>query len=217
MTTFVGELDECRRILATCSESVARQAQWLLRFLARLDREKGLITGGSRIQAGWALLTINEEGTDLVVHAPDFDRDPFQTTTTDLTVFLSVQAQQNDFLRRLGLHGESVSFQEKVVTAQGALQQDRVYLERTAERSADDSGWYVGPVEGPTDEPQLEALFVYQLLHVRPSLLQALALPAGYLVVFRGQEVEAVLNEENKDLLLDALPHAVEPLGGTEN
>jgi hypothetical protein len=41
---------------------------------------------------------------------------------------------------------------------------------------------------------------VYQLLKLRPSLLQALAIPRGYLVVFNGDEIEAVLNEEEIDI-----------------
>ncbi len=41
---------------------------------------------------------------------------------------------------------------------------------------------------------------MHQLLKLRPSLLQALAIPRGYLVVFTGDEIEAILNEEDIDI-----------------
>ena len=89
---------------------------------------------------------------------------------------------------------EELRFDEKVVLARGCLQQPRVYMEHTATTSAGDSGWYVGPVEGSNDVQEYEALYVYQLQEHRPALLQATALPVGFLVVFDGDHIEAVLD-----------------------
>jgi hypothetical protein len=52
-------------------------------------------------------------------------------------------------------------------------------------------------VEG-ADQPELEAFCMHELLHRRPSLLRALALPAGFLVVFNGDQIEAVLDKRTQ-------------------
>lgn len=111
-----------------------------------------------------------------------------------------VQLEQNDVLHRLGVEGEAASFSDKVVAAKGILDHPRVYLERTRNPPKGDSGWYIGPVEGGQEKLELEAFRVYELLARRPSLLRALGLPSGYLVVFHGDDIDAVLNEDDVDL-----------------
>jgi hypothetical protein len=112
-----------------------------------------------------------------------------------------VQAQQNDILRRFGEEGEAAVFQDKIVLATGCLREQRVYLERTPGAPEGDSGWYIGPADDRGAKRELEAIYVYQLLSVRPALMQVLALPARYLIVFSGDELEAVLNDQNVNLL----------------
>jgi hypothetical protein len=200
MNAYYADIGDGRRVTATCSDSVSKQVQWVLELLVRLGRERDLLKDGARIRVGWVILTLRGQGADLAILAPAFDRDPFHDLTEDLTVFLSVQAKQNDLLRLLGLDGEEVSFQDKVVTAKGALIASHVYLERTSDRARGDSGWYVGPSDDSAKPATLEGHLVYELVSLRPALLPILALPSGYLVVVAGEEIQAVLNEKNVDV-----------------
>lgn len=62
------------------------------------------------------------------------------------------------------------------------------------------SGWYIGPVED-NDTTELYALYAYQLLKIKPEIIQVLALPNDFMVVFEGNEIKAVLNENDVDVL----------------
>jgi len=188
-------------LLVQCEEPLARQAEWLLDLLGRRSAEGLDLRDGRSIQVGWTILKLRERKGGLVVCEPDYSGDPFSDEREDLTASLLVQAQQNDILKRLGEKGEAAVFQDKIVLAKGCLREQRVYLERTPGAPEGDSGWYIGPAEDREAERELEALYVYQLLRVRPALMQVLALPPGYLVVFDGDNLEAVLNDRNVNVL----------------
>lgn len=48
---------------------------------------------------------------------------------------------------------------------------------------------------------ELEAYYAYQIIKIRPSIIQALTLPSGYMVVFNKDRLEAVLDYNDIDLL----------------
>ncbi|URZ04653.1 immunity protein Imm33 domain-containing protein [Clostridium felsineum] len=104
-------------------------------------------------------------------------------------------------LNKLRLDGEKISFQDKVVCAKEVLSVDSIYMERTSERENGDSGWYIEPVDESIANDKLEAYYAYQLLKIRPSIIKTLALPSGYMAVFEKDELKAVLNEKDIDLL----------------
>lgn len=189
-----------KRVTLKCAQRVALQAQWVLDLLRKLELESEIFKDGARIELGWVILTVSGTSGEFTLLGPDFERDPFRDTTDDLTVCLEVQAKQNDVLRRMGIEGEAASFQDKVVIAKGALHLERVFLERTADVEKGDSGWYIGPAVNTEEQPPLEAIYVFELLKHRPDLLQVLALPPGYLVVFDRDKIESVLNGDDVDV-----------------
>lgn len=187
-------------LVVQCSSALAAQAEWLLDTIGAFAQEGKGLADGVRVQVGWSLLTLQQRDAGLVVCEPAFADDPASGLSEDLTTTLTVLAQQRDILARLGVTGQPAVFNEKIVLYRGALDVEHIYLERNAPTPGD-SGWYIGPVEGgEADEDAdpndvYEAILVYHLLRTRPSLLQVLALPPGYLVVFQGQQIEAVLDE----------------------
>lgn len=44
-------------------------------------------------------------------------------------------------------------------------------------------------------------MYVYQLIGKRQELMAVLSLPPGYLIVFDGHEIAAIINENNLNLL----------------
>lgn len=184
--------------VVNCAPQLERQANSLLELLDMLQLSGEELRDGETVQFGWVLLTLVQRGDELVVHEPDFDGDPFTELREDLTASLTVTTEQAQLLGRLGLRSEPARFQQNVVIGKDCLQQRRVYLEHKQPVTPNDSGWYIGPVEGTPQE--FESIHVYQLLRLRPSLLQALTLPPGYLVVFDGDEIKAVLDERGADV-----------------
>lgn len=195
-----------RKFIATCSkEYLSPQAEWLLALFEEIEAERGTLTHGMRIQAGWTMYTLVERDGAVEIVAPDYNSDPFSKITHDLSTSLSVQLAQNHILEIYGIEGEFCLFQDKIVVAKGVFTEEKVYLERSTcsddRGTKGDSGWYLGPVKKNNENIELEAYYIYQLLNLRPSLLKALAVARGYLVVFEGEEIEAVLDENNNRIM----------------
>jgi len=92
-------------------------------------------------------------------------------------------------------------FCDKIVAAKNVLELDNIYLERTKGCEKGDSGWYIGPVNDEHNAEEYEALYAYELLKLRPSLIRVLTLPFEYLVIFEKDELKAVVNERNVNIM----------------
>lgn len=77
---------------------------------------------------------------------------------------------------------------------------DSIYLQRSSNCEKGDSGWYIGPVNEEDNIEELEAFYAYQLLKIRPELIKVLASPFEYMIIFEKEEIQAVLNENDKDI-----------------
>src|SRR5262249_23483535 len=147
-------------------------------------RGKGLADGVT-VQFGWSVLTLRQRGGELLVCEPDFGGDPFTEVREDVTCTLAVLVGQAAVINPPGVEPVEVRFDETVLLAKGCLAQRRVYLQRSAPRPGD-SGWYVGPVDGPAPGQKaedFETLYVFELLSRRAALLQGLGLPPAFLAV----------------------------------
>lgn len=188
-----------RKVILRCHPALERQADWLLRVFQELaDEGKGL-WAGERVQVGWSFLTLRQESSQWIVCEPDFSRDPFREIRDDVTCTLTVQAQQNDVLRRVGVElvEGCPTFQDRILIGEGCLDIAKIYLERV-EAAGDHSGWYVGPVDGDVESRSNH--LIYELVSRRFELLQVLALPIGYLAVFEGKSIKAILNPAQEDV-----------------
>jgi hypothetical protein len=102
-------------------------------------------------------------------------------------------------LERLGMPRAPVADEDKVVLSRGAAGQSRIYLERLAEVSRGDSGWYIGNVDD-TATPVYDAVCVADMVAARPDIAPLLDLPAGHLIVLNGSELEAVFDARHQRL-----------------
>jgi hypothetical protein len=181
-----------------------RQADWLLSHFEKMQNEGTSFSHGMRIRLGWSILELREEGGMYVVYEPDFSKNPFIEFRSDVSVTLQVQASQIDFINQLGLTPLEVSFQDRIIFAKGCMEVGKIYLERVPPQpEKGDSGWFVGFIDGNNDQENLQSAFVYQLLYLRPILLQFLLLPAGYMVVLDGNRVEAILDQAGKSVMIN--------------
>lgn len=204
MTRYARQVADTT-LVVQCNAALARQAEWLLDTVSGFkDRGKGLVDGAT-VQVGWSILTLEQRGAELVVCEPDFAGDPLTGRVDDVSTTLTVLMHQRDLLARLKVAGTPALFNDKIILSRGALDESHIYLERSDPRPGD-SGWYLGPVAGDAPDEDAdpnevyESRYVYQLLRQRPRLIEVLALPPGYLVVFTGDEIEAVLNEDGVNI-----------------
>ena len=192
-----------KRLILRCHEMLKPQAEWLFNLIAEVAEEKGPVVfrGGYKIQVGWSILTIALKGQNqFEIQEPDYSGDPFHKVREDITCTLGVQAQMNDFTRKVGATPLATCFQDKIIYSKGCLGEHRIYMERSPPEPCD-SGWFIGKTTGEAshDDPsRLEACYTYELLKLRPEIMKVLQLPDGYLVVFDGAEVEAVIDPRDQ-------------------
>ncbi|PEI96413.1 hypothetical protein CN679_01370 [Bacillus pseudomycoides] len=198
MEKFIKKIGD-KTFIAQAEKIFAVQVEGLFHFLTEVENDR-LIDGFS-IQVGWSIYFLDkrEEGYHIIVH--DYTKNPFEDMTDDLTISLWILLTQVSFLKPLTIEGELLRFCDKIVAAKNVLELDNIYLERTKRCEKGDSGWYIGPVNDEHNAEEYEALYAYELLKLRPSLIRVLTLPFEYLVIFEKDELKAVVNERNVNIM----------------
>jgi hypothetical protein len=208
-TTLLGETT----VLVRCDYRWEEQAEWLLNTLKDIH-QLDPINEGSTVEIGWSVLTfIKDDAGRLVACEPDFGDDPFEKIVADVTMTLHVVATQGYIIGET--HTEETAriprYDETVVYRVGALEAENIYAERgeldTETDGEGDSGWFIGDSdrEDEDDDAELaddefEACYVYELLESRPELLSILGLPSGYVAVFEGADLVAIMDENDNDV-----------------
>ncbi|CAK8585117.1 immunity protein Imm33 domain-containing protein [Priestia megaterium] len=198
MKKFIRNIGD-KVVVIQAENELEMQVENLFSIFETIETEKWV--EGFSIQIGWSRFIVSIKGKEYHILSPDYSKNPFEDDTEDLTLALWVQLEQVHFLRKLNINnGETVRFSDKVVVAKNILEVDSIYLQRSSNCEQGDSGWYIGAVNEEDDTEELEAFYAYQLLKIRPSLIQVLALPYEYMAVFEKDEVQAVLNENDEDV-----------------
>ena len=198
MGKFIKKIGD-KTFIAQAEKIFAVQVEGLFHFLTEVENDR-LIDGFS-IQVGWSIYFLDkrEDGYHIIIH--DYTKNPFEDMTDDLTISLWILLTQVSFLKPLTIEGELLRFCDKIVAAKNVLELDNIYLERTKGCEKGDSGWYIGPVNDEHNAEEYEALYAYELLKLRPSLIRVLTLPFEYLVIFEKDELKAVVNERNVNIM----------------
>ena len=187
-------------LVAYCDSDLAEQANGLLRMIEEADEHVGGLRDDTVIEFGWVPLRLRAENDEFVVCEPDYAGDVNQFVPS-VSRTLRVVAEQTALVNALGVEGVAAKYSQGVVLQCGVLDLRRIYMHRRQPVSDRDSGWYIGPADDigePRDPSQLDAIYVYRLLNVRPALLRVMALPSEYLVVFDRDEIEAVVDPSNR-------------------
>jgi hypothetical protein len=179
-----------------CASRLEARAHALFAHLRKAQTRGTRIVDGATVTYGGSLLAF-VRGTEgvLELREPDFDGDPFSSTRGDLTSTLTTVDTQLELLARASAPARTTMFWETLTVAGGALGMRRVYVERKKRLGGvRDSGWTIGPLDGEDDKQ--ETRFVHEIVSRRPALAAALAFPEGWLVVFDGDRVHAVLDPD---------------------
>lgn len=193
-----------QRIFAECSPEHGRRAANVLDVFERLAGSGSPPRPGLQIRFGWSLLQLAEVGDALRVTEPDFTAWPEERWVPTIDTTLEVLAAQTELLHRLDVDGEDAFFDQKVIAAPGALAQSEIFLRRGDSLSEEDSGWLLGTLDDPealTRGEGLEGVLIASLVGRRPALLQALVLPAGFIVIFSGDSIDQILDAAGRELL----------------
>jgi hypothetical protein len=185
-------------VVLECADAYSELAGSVLDTLAELDRAGPQLRPGSTVQFGWSLLTLKAEDDKLRVCEPDFSGD-VSRPRPNIDTTLSVLKEQVSVLRAVGEEGVDVRFTQFVAVGVGAMTTPDLFLKRDAPVADDDSGWFVGrleDLEAARSAEEVDALRIWEVLKLRPVLVQVMALPPGYVAIVRGSHVEALLDKD---------------------
>lgn len=203
METYTEEINGIRYTFSS-EESLRPFAEPLLEAIEYIPPDR--IRDGFKIRAGFSTFMLSEHGGGFDIAAPDYTDDPFVALTTDLTLALLIQYEQVKLLRKYGIEGKAAHFSEKMAVAKGSLSSEYIYMHRIPELGS--SGWVVERLDikdnafaVPEGEKEYETIRTYELLDLRPALLDALALPDDHYAVFRGNELIELMDGDMKSLL----------------
>lgn len=185
-----------KNIKAKVEEPLRFHVETLFDLLSNVEDR---LVDGFSIQVGWSVFSLCKCEDYYQIITSDYTKNPFQDTTEDLTIALWVQLEQTHCLRRLNIDGELIKFNDKIVIAKNVLQLEKIYLQRSSGCGEGDSGWYIGPINEEASG-ELETIYAYELLKIKPAIIQVLALPYDYLVVFEKDKIKAILNDNDVDI-----------------
>jgi hypothetical protein len=196
MTQLIRSLGNTSLILE-CGEQFHKAGHSMLNKLAELDHQGPSLNDGSRVQFGWTVLTLRSEMQYLRVCGPDYLGDALHALDCNLNLTLEVMTEQTGILRSKNVEGLDARFDDYVLAWSGALCATNLFIRRQGSERLDNTGWFIGDLDHLEDEhseEDIKAWRVFEVLQQRRSLMKFLALPPGYTVVMRGDEVDSIMS-----------------------
>jgi len=105
-------------------------------------------------------------------------------------------------VRSVGAAAVATRCDQWLLLAPGVLASPAIFLERKTGTGRDDSGWYAGlqdPAVVP-DRKLARRFTVGDLVARKPSWLQVLALPQGYMAFFEEERLETIMDAANREV-----------------
>lgn len=186
-----------QNVRADCSHVYARAAENVLDEFEKLASSGTPLDSGTEIRFGWTILHLIDDDNCLLITEPDFVKWPQRVWSRTIDTSLNVLVTQVRLLHRLNVDGEDAYFDQFIIAAHGVLTQQRIFLRRESSISTEDSGWLLASVEDPEAlacAVDLERIAIASLVQLRPSLLQVLVLPPGFIVVFSDDSIEQIFD-----------------------
>lgn len=180
------------------------QSQLLWKTIQDIPADE--IKDGFKIEIGFSLYILqkSESGYDVVV--PDYESTPFSEVTEDLTLAFLIQMEQIELLQKYRINGESIRFDDEIAVVKGSVDKPKICMQRFRELGG--SGWCLNEISQSEDgsfsnveTDEYESIYAYQLLNMRPPLLKVLMLPYDYFIVFDGDDIVEILNENDESIL----------------
>lgn len=187
-------------------ESLTPYSEVLFRALRSVPANA--MRDGYKFEIGFSVFICVTEEDGYRILAPDYINSPFINTTEDLTIPLWIMFEQVELLNKYGVGGIPTRFDDEIVIADSALDSRIISMQRYSDLGKGASGWCIEAVQenedgsmGTESTTRYESIYAYQLLQKRASLIKALVLPYDYLVVFDGDEIGEILNENDVSIM----------------
>lgn len=186
-------------VVAYCNPDLEPVVEHVFDLLAEIHGQGGTMHAGQRFPVGWTTLYLEPDPRgELVLREPDYSApDPELVTRPDISASLAMLARQLLVLAKAQETGQSVNYDQHVLTVRGALDEADVYLVRVESPGGRLTGWRIAPTaERPVEE--VDSLPVHEVLRRRPELVEAMTLPPGYMAFYEGKDLAIIVDAKNE-------------------
>lgn len=204
MNTYTEEINGIKYIIKV-DDVLYFQSQLLWKTIHDIPVEE--LKDGFKIEIGFSLYILQKSESGYYVVSPDYESTPFSEITEDLTLAFLIQMEQLDLLQKYHISGESIRFDDEIAVAKGSIDKPKICMQRF--RDLGGSGWCLNEISQSEDgsfsnveTDEYESIYAYQLLNMRPSRLKILMLPYDYIIVFDGDDIVEILNENGESILI---------------
>lgn len=199
---FATKINE-KIIKFKCGEKLEGFTESFIRLLEDQDKEFNIIKDNYTIQLGWSFYFIVREEDSYRIKTCDYNKNPFEDKTDDLSISLYIQNKQNRILREINEKGCPVTFQDRLVVLKDALESKEVYMHRNHEPEGKDSGWYLGLINDTKEKYSVndyKSIYTYELLKYNPVLLEVLFIEVGDMALINGSEIIEIIDRDNNKI-----------------
>ncbi len=181
----------------------------IMRVLADVSRKTNIFNNKFVLNFGWNFLFLTERNDSngekfWVVETADFNKNPAQDRTDNLTTALVVQNMQMEAVQVAKVKPENCTSRDTILVLKAALESNDIYMHRKEAAKDGDSGWYYGLLDDPDEENHVladfESMPTYKLIAVCPDAMRVLQLPVGTVAVFNNKTLTALVDGEDNAL-----------------
>lgn len=190
-----------KEVVFFCNENLKDIAEFFISILQNEDTAYNIISENKNIQIAWGFYKVLKTNCNYQIVCYDILNNPFNDITEDLSLNLEIMIQQYKILQITKAIAQDTSLQDTMIVQKEAFKASQVYMERCEPQSHNDSGWYMGVINGDeSDSPdRYVGIYTYELINFCKNALSVLQLPVGTVCIFEnGILIEAVDKDNNK-------------------
>lgn len=187
-----------------CEATLVEQGKWILDVIEEEYYKVDILKENFSMQIGFITLKFEKEDNEVKIITPDLTKDPFNDYTYNISLFLILQLQQNDIIKKLKkITGEGIAFDDKIKVYKECKDKNNFFLIRDSFKTKNYSGWLIDSLnnDGTRDyhkDEEFEDMYVYEVLRFRPDLVKLLSLPKGYRVAIIDNEIKQIITGDNE-------------------
>lgn len=156
-------------------------AEWLINYLETAVKAGEVFKENSTIQIGWMINCFRTDGRTLWLYEPDFIRMPI-VFVNSVNWTLAHLRLQRSVCESVGIDDmEFPALNQSGIVCNELKSATTFLLDRTQSKGAD-SGWFIGcadPKHDHNNPNTLQRKSLYEIISLKPKLVQYLALPPG--------------------------------------
>ncbi|MDD6490208.1 MAG: DUF2185 domain-containing protein [Clostridia bacterium] len=214
MVTFEAMIQD-KKVRMFADLPLKNAAGAIIKTLAQISQKTDIFNGTFVMCFGWAYFFLDkrqdENGEEYwVVQTTDYQKNPMNDKTDNVTVSLLVQNIQIETVQTAKVQPLAATFKDTVLVLKEAMGAKDVYMNRTEAEKEGDSGWYFGLLDDPNEEnhsaDEYTVIASYEFLKFRSEALRVLEMPVGTLAVFHENTLTALVDKDDNPLKFTTPP-----------